>query len=122
MPARTGLTRERSLLLAVPDVIKIEPVPGWKGRVRHGQRMTLTRYDVAEDAPDVHEHQHPEEEAWTVIEGRLMVCVSGHEQVLDPGDFVIVAANARHWVRALQPSRALVLDSPVRHQLPGTGH
>jgi quercetin dioxygenase-like cupin family protein len=84
--------------------------------------MTLTSYDVAEDAPGVHEHQHPEEEAWTVIEGRLVVCVDGCEQVLDPGDSVIVAANTRHWVRALQPSRALVVDSPARHKLPGTSH
>ena len=48
------------------NVIEIEPVPGWKGRVQHGQRMTLTSYDIAEVAPDVHEHHHPEEEAWTV--------------------------------------------------------
>jgi quercetin dioxygenase-like cupin family protein len=109
-------------LLAMADVIEIEPVPGWKGRVQHGQRMTLTSYDVAQDAPDVHEHHHPEEEAWTVIEGRLMVCVDGREQVLGPGDSVIVAANARHSVRALQPARALVVDSPARHRLPGTGH
>jgi quercetin dioxygenase-like cupin family protein len=109
-------------LLAVADAIEIEPVCGWKGRVRHGRQMTLTHYDVAEDAGDVHEHQHPEEEAWTVIVGRLMVCVDGHEHVLSPGDSVIVSANARHWVRALQPSRALVVDSPARHRLPGTGH
>lgn len=104
------------------EVIEIEPVPGWKGRVRHGQRMTLTSYDVEPGAPDVHEHQHPQEEAWTVIEGQLMVCVDGHEHVLGPGDSVIVSANARHSVRALQPVRALVVDSPVRRQSPGTGH
>jgi quercetin dioxygenase-like cupin family protein len=106
----------------VADTIEIEPVPGWRGRVRHGQQMTLTSYDVAQDAPDVREHQHPEEEAWTVIQGRLMVCVDGREQVLGPGDSVIVAANARHWVRALQPSRALVVDSPARHPPPGSAH
>jgi mannose-6-phosphate isomerase-like protein (cupin superfamily) len=96
----------------VADAIEIEPVSGWKGRVRHGQHMTLTSHDVAEDAPDVHEHQRPEEEAWTVIEGRLIICVDSREQVLGPGDSVIVAANARHCMRALQPSRALVVDSP----------
>jgi len=101
------------------DVIEIEPVPGWKGRVRHGQRMTLTTYEVSAGAPDVHEHQHTEEEAWTVVEGRLLVCVEGREQVLGPGDCAIIHANARHWVRGLERSRALVVDAPARHQLPG---
>lgn len=101
------------------DLIEIEPVPGWKGRVQHGQRMTLTSYEIAARAPDVHEHEHPEEEAWTVIEGRLLIWVDGQEHVLGPGESAIVGANVRHRVRALQRSRALVVDSPVRDQLPG---
>jgi quercetin dioxygenase-like cupin family protein len=104
----------------VSNVIEIEPVPGWKGRVQHGQRMTITSYEIAAGAPDVHEHQHSEEEAWTVIEGHLAIWVDGEEQILGPGESAIVGANVRHRVRALRPSRALVVDSPARHQLPGT--
>ena len=111
-----------SLLSPVKDVIEIEPVPRWKGLAQHGQRMTLTRYEIAAGAPDVHEHQHPQEEAWIVIEGQLGVWVNGAERVLGPGDFAIVGANMRHRVRALRASRALVVDSPARHQLPGTKH
>ena len=102
------------------DVIEIEPVPGWKGRVQHGERMTLTSYEIVAGAPDVHEHHHPEEEAWTVIEGSLVIWVDGKERALGPGESAIVGANVRHRVRALQPSRALGVDSPARHQLPGT--
>jgi quercetin dioxygenase-like cupin family protein len=104
------------------EVIEIEPVPGWKGRAQHGQRMTVTSYEVTAGAPDVHEHQHPQEEAWIVIEGQLAVWVDGEERVLGPGDSAIVEANLRHRVRALQSSRALVVDSPVRRHLPGTNH
>jgi quercetin dioxygenase-like cupin family protein len=107
---------------AVSEAIEIEPVPGWKGRARHGQRMTLTSYEIAAGAPDVYEHQHPQEEAWIVIEGQLEVWVDGEERVLGPGDSAIVAANMRHRVRALRSSRALVVDSPARRELPGTGH
>ena len=102
------------------NLIEIEPVPGWKGPVQHDQRMTLTSYEIAAGAPDVHEHQHSEEEAWTVIEGHLAIWVDGEEQMLGPGESAIVGANLRHRVRALQPFRALVVDSPARHQLPGT--
>ena len=101
---------------------EIEPVPGWKGRAQHGQQMTLTSYEITAGAPDVHEHQHSQEEAWIVIEGQLAVWVEGEERLLGPGDCAIVAAHMRHRVRALQPSRALVVDSPIRHHLPGTSH
>ena len=104
------------------EVIEIEPVPGWKGRVEHGQQMTVTSYEIASGAPEVHEHQHPEEEAWLVIEGQLVVWVDGEERRLRPGDRASVAPNVRHRVRALGPSRALVVDSPVRRHLPGTEH
>jgi quercetin dioxygenase-like cupin family protein len=81
--------------------------------------MTLISYEIAAGAPDVHEHEHPQEEAWTVIEGRLAIWVEGEERVLGPGDSAIVGSNLRHRVRALQPSRALVVDSPARRHLPG---
>lgn len=104
------------------DLIEIEPVPGWKGRVKHGERMTLTCYEIAAGAPDVHEHHHPEEEAWTVIKGHLVIWVDDQEHVLGPGESAVIGSNERHRVDALQPSRALVVDSPARHQLPGTSH
>ena len=103
-------------------MIEIEPVPGWKGRAQHGQRMTLTSYVIVAGAPDVHEHWHPEEEAWIVVEGQLAVWIDGEERLLGPGDSAMVGGNVPHRVRALQPSRALVVDSPVRHHLPGTDH
>ena len=102
--------------------IAIEPVPGWKGQAIHGKQMTLISYVIAADAPDVHEHQHLEEEAWTVIEGELVLWIDGQKRRLRPGDVAVVGANVPHRVRALQASRALVVDSPRRHHLPGTAH
>lgn len=43
--------------------------------------MTLTSYNIAAGAPDVHEHQHPEEETWTVIEGALVVDTPARRQL-----------------------------------------
>jgi quercetin dioxygenase-like cupin family protein len=103
-------------------MIAFEPIPGWKGEAVHGERMTLTSYTIAAGAPDVHEHQHPEEEAWTVLEGELALWVDGEECVLRAGDVAVVGPNVRHRVRALGASRALVIDTPPRRPLPGTGH
>jgi hypothetical protein len=68
----------------VADVIEIESLPAWKGpRARHAQQMTPTSFDVAEQAPDVHKHQHAEKAAWAVTSG-LVVCVDGSEELLGP--------------------------------------
>jgi quercetin dioxygenase-like cupin family protein len=103
-------------------VIEIEPIPGWRGRALHGERVTVVTYTIAADAPDVHEHHHPEEEVWSVIEGELVIWIDGEERTLGPGDVAVVAPGVRHRVRASKASRALVVDSPVRRSLPGTSH
>jgi quercetin dioxygenase-like cupin family protein len=107
------------MFLGRADVIEIEPVPGWNGRALHGQRMTVVSYVIAAGAPDVHEHHHPEEEVWSVIEGELVIWIDGEERTLRPGDVAVVPSHVRHRVRASKASRALVVDSPVRRRLPG---
>ena len=52
-------------------------------------------------APDVHEHHHPQEEAWTVLEGELAVWVDGEERTLGPGEVAVIPPDVRHRVRAL---------------------
>jgi quercetin dioxygenase-like cupin family protein len=110
------------MFLGRSDVIEIEPIPGWRGRALHGTRMTVVTYTVAAGAPDVHEHQHPEEEVWSVIEGELVIWIDGEERTLRPGDVAVVPPGVRHRVRASKASRALVVDSPVRCPLPGSSH
>jgi unsaturated pyranuronate lyase len=104
------------------DMTKIEPVQGWVGHSLHGERMTLTHYEIAAGAPDVHEHYHPHEEAWSILDGRLAVWVDGEERTLGPGEVAVIPPNVRHRVRAVTRSRALVVDSPARHRLPGSAH
>jgi unsaturated pyranuronate lyase len=110
------------MFLERSDVIEIEPIPGWRGRALHGKRMTVVTYAIAAGAPDVHEHQHSEEEVWTVIEGELVIWIDGEERTLRPGDVALVPPDMRHRVRATKASRALVVDSPVRRSLPGSSH
>jgi quercetin dioxygenase-like cupin family protein len=110
------------MFLGRADVIEIEPIPGWRGRALHGQRMTAVTYEVADGAPDVHEHHHPEEEIWSVIEGELVIWIDGAQRTLQPGDVAVVPPNVPHRVRASMASRALVVDSPVRRPLPGSAH
>lgn len=91
----------------------IERLPGWHGRYFHSPSMTFAYYDF-ERGSSIHEHFHPEEEVWQVIEGELEITVEGAPQIVRGGMAVIVLGNVRHSVKALTDGRAIVVDHPAR--------
>lgn len=92
----------------------IERLPGWRGRYFHSPSMTFGHYEFARGA-SIHEHWHPQEEVWNVIEGELEVTIDGVSQVARAGCVAIVPAGVHHSARALTDGRAIVVDYPVRH-------
>ena len=95
------------------EIAPHERRPGWKGRTFHSPSMTFAHWDFTAGA-DIHEHHHPQEEVWQVIEGELQVTVGGETRVAGPGMVAIVPANTPHSVVALTDGRAIVTDWPVR--------
>jgi quercetin dioxygenase-like cupin family protein len=91
----------------------IERLPGWKGRYFHTANMTFAHYEFTGGA-SIHEHSHPQEEVYEVIEGELEVTIDGASQIARPGVVAIVPGNARHSVKALTDGRAIVVDHPAR--------
>jgi quercetin dioxygenase-like cupin family protein len=90
-----------------------EPLPGWEGRFLHAEHMTFAYYRVAAGA-SIHEHDHPNEEVWHVLEGELEVTIDGETRVAGPGWVALVPPNTPHAVRARTDARALVVDHPRR--------
>jgi quercetin dioxygenase-like cupin family protein len=90
-----------------------ERLPGWHGRYFHSAHMTFAHYDFVKGA-SIHEHFHPEEEVYEVIEGELEVTIDGATQVARPGTVAIIPSNARHSVRALTNGRVIIVDHPTR--------
>jgi quercetin dioxygenase-like cupin family protein len=90
-----------------------ERLPGWHGRYFHSFSMTVAHYDFVRGA-SIHEHFHPEEEVYEVIEGELEITIDGSAQVLRPGLVAIVPPNARHSVKALTNGRTIIIDHPPR--------
>lgn len=95
-----------------------ERLPGWHGRYFHSPSMTFAHYDFKRGA-SIHEHFHPEEEVYEVIEGELEVTIEGMAQVARAGVVAIVPANARHSVRALTDGRVIIVDHPRRGDFGG---
>lgn len=102
--------------MAVIDISllpEIERLPGWLGRFFHSEHMTVAHYRFTRGAA-IHEHDHPQEEIYHVLEGELEMTVDGESSVARPGLAVIVPGNARHRVTALTDGRVLIVDSPRR--------
>jgi quercetin dioxygenase-like cupin family protein len=91
----------------------VERLPGWRGRYFHSQNLTFAHYEFDRGA-SIHEHFHPQEEVYEVIEGELEVTIDGTAQIARAGTVAIVPANARHSVKALSDGRAIIVDYPVR--------
>jgi quercetin dioxygenase-like cupin family protein len=75
--------------------------------------MTFAQYDFARGS-SIHEHHHPQEEVYAVIEGELEVTIDGMVQIARAGVVAIVPSNARHSVKALTDGRAIIVDHPLR--------
>jgi quercetin dioxygenase-like cupin family protein len=91
----------------------IERLPGWHGCYFHSQSMTFAHYDFVRGS-SIHEHHHPQEEVYEVIEGELEVTIEGTLQIARAGVVAIVPSNARHSVKALTDGRAIIVDYPLR--------
>jgi quercetin dioxygenase-like cupin family protein len=94
----------------------VERLPGWYGRYFHSPSMTFAHYDFLRGS-SIHEHSHPQEEVYEVIEGELEVTIDGAVQVARLGVVAIVPANARHSVKALSDGRVIVVDYPLRRDI-----
>ena len=90
-----------------------ERLLGWKGRYVHTANMTFAHYEFTRGA-SIHEHFHPQEEVYEVIEGELELTIDGVAHIAKAGVAVIVPSNARHSVQALTDGRAIIVDHPAR--------
>jgi quercetin dioxygenase-like cupin family protein len=91
----------------------VERLPGWYGRYFHSPSMTFAHYDFVRGSA-IHEHAHPQEEVYEVIEGELELTIDGVTQSAQAGVVGIVPSNARHSVKALTDGRVIIVDYPLR--------
>ena len=108
-------------LIRAEDMIVGTPLPGWTGRFFHAENVTCAIWAIEPGATPLHEHHHPNEEVWNVVEGEIALSLCGVEHILKAGDALVVPKDAPHAARPLGHCRAVVVDWPVRRHLPGVG-
>ena len=101
----------------------VERLPGWRGRYFDSANMTFAHYEF-DAGSSIHEHSHPQEEVYEIIEGELELTVAGVTQRLGPGFIGIVPSNALHSVKAISNGKLIVVDYPLREapSHPATHH
>jgi len=95
-----------------------EPLPDWPGRFFNSETMTFGYYETKAGA-DLHEHSHPNEEIWHVIDGKLEVTIGGEVQIVGPGCVAMVPPDTPHAVKVLSTGRVIVVDHPRRESIGG---
>src|SRR6201998_3369533 len=88
-----------------------ERLPGWRGRYFDSASMTFGHYEF-EAGASIHEHFHPQEEVWQVIEGELEITIDGVTRRSGPGSVGIVPPDTLHSIKAISDGRAIVVDYP----------
>jgi quercetin dioxygenase-like cupin family protein len=91
----------------------IERLPGWKGRYFDSPSMTFAHYDF-DAGSSIHEHSHPQEEVYEVIEGELELTIGGITRRLVPGLVGVVPSDTLHSVKAISNGKLIVVDYPLR--------
>ena len=91
----------------------IERLPGWRGRYFDSPSMTFAHYEF-DAGSSIHEHFHPQEEVYHIIEGELEVAIDGVTQRLGPGFVGIIPPNTLHSVKAISSGKLIVVDYPLR--------
>ncbi|AWX43836.1 Gluconolactonase [Flagellimonas maritima] len=92
-----------------------EIMPGYHGRMVHGESMTWAFWDVEKNA-EVPEHYHVHEQIMHVLEGSFEFTLGGNTAIYQSGDVVIVPSNVPHSGKALTPCKLMDVFSPVREE------
>ena len=96
----------------------VERKPGWRGRYFDSPSMTFAHYEF-DAGSSIHEHFHPEEEVWQIVEGELEITIDGLTKRVGPGSVGIVPSNTRHAVKAISSGKAIIVDYLLREH-PGS--
>ena len=99
--------------IALSDIETKEIMPGYHGKMIHGENMTLAFWEVEKGAA-VPEHSHINEQIMHVLEGEFEFKVAGVTKIYRHGELVIIPPNIPHSGKALTPCKLMDIFSPVR--------
>ncbi len=99
--------------LKLSEITSKEIIPGYHGKLIHGDTMTIAFWEVEKGA-EVPEHAHINEQIMHVLDGEFEFTVGEVTKVYRPNELVIIPSNMPHSGKALTPCKLMDVFSPVR--------
>ncbi len=103
-------------IIDIATLPEVERLPGWRGRYFDSPSMTFAHYEF-DGGASIHEHSHPQEEVYEMLEGEIEITIDGVIHQLAAGSAAIVPADTLHAVRAISGGRLIVVDYPRRESI-----
>jgi quercetin dioxygenase-like cupin family protein len=92
-----------------------EIMPGYHGKMVHGQKLTWVFWTVDQGA-EVKEHHHPHEQIMHVVSGEFEFTLKGETKIYRAGDIVCIPSNISHSGKALTDCELMDIFSPARDE------
>lgn len=106
---------ERKNKMNLKDITSKEIMPGYHGKMIHGERISWAFWIVDKGAT-VPEHKHPHEQIMHVVEGEFEFSLNGNTKIYCSGDVVVIPSNTPHAGKAHTPCKLMDVFSPVREE------
>ncbi len=97
------------------DLPSKEIMPGYHGKLVHGEKISWVFWEVEKGAQVPH-HQHHHEQIMHVVDGRFEFTLDGDTQTYHPGDVVVIPSHTPHSGKALTQCKLMDVFSPVREE------
>ena len=100
--------------LSLEEVEERQPVPGFRAKFVHSDKMTVAYWTVDEGA-EMPTHSHEHEQIVNLLEGRFELTVGGESREMTPGAVAIIPPEVTHSGTAKTRCRILDVFHPPRH-------
>lgn len=87
--------------------------PGFFGKMVHGDKSTLTVWDIKKGSRLL-EHSHPHEQITYVVDGELEMVIGGEKYLLTAGATHAIPSNVPHSAYAHTDCRVIDTFAPAR--------
>lgn len=92
-----------------------EIMPGYRGKLVHGDSISWVFWDVDEGA-EVPMHHHIHEQIMHVVSGNFEFTLDKTTKIYKPGSVVVIPSNTPHGGKAITPCKLMDVFSPTRDE------
>ena len=95
------------------DIPVKQPVPGFLGKMLHGDSSTLAIWDIKKGST-LPEHHHIHEQITYIVEGELDMVIGGEKYQMKAGAVHVIPSNVPHSAYAVTDCKVIDSFAPAR--------